>query len=91
MRLEDSPLNQNYAVALLLYLKREGESSISGLTPDVCKNYRTVRDLVDELKEAGFVKINKQYSPVRKFTVDLTKKGRKTAQKLLEIEEIMEE
>ncbi|MFW6142480.1 MAG: hypothetical protein ACOC53_07985 [Candidatus Saliniplasma sp.] len=64
---------------------------ISSLTPDVSTSYRAVRDLVGDLEEVGLIDLNKQFSPKRKFTVSLTDIGEKVADKLIEIEKMLED
>jgi len=82
-------LDEKYSYSLIIYLYENSDVSISSLKPDVSKNYRAIRELVDKMENEGLVKLDKQYSPRRKFTVKLTKKGEKVAEKLLEIESLI--
>ena len=90
MKITNSSLDNRYTITLILYLHSHDSVPMGSLVPDVATNYRAVRDLVDQLEEEGIVKVDKQFSPRKKFTVELTEKGEKIADKLKEIEEILE-
>lgn len=89
-KIENTGLNEKYSIKLIMHLKRNGPKQISTLTPDVAKNYRTVRNLVDRLDDDGFLRLNEKTSPRPTIMVELTEEGNKLADELLEIEELME-
>lgn len=89
--LKNSCLNVDYTVHLLVYLKRKKSVPMGSLIPDIATNYRTIRDLVDDMEDEGLIKLDKQFSPRKKFTISLTEKGDRIADKLIEVEEIIQE
>lgn len=84
-------MNEKYAVKTIIYLHKKGERPKSTLRPDITGSYNTIKKLVDSLEKDGLVKTEVKYGPQKTITVGLTGKGEKVAEKLLEIEEILEE
>lgn len=91
MKIKDSALNEKYAANFLLYMYKNKESTIHISDPKgiVANDYHMVRKTAFRLKRDGLIKIKKQTSPKRVYTLSLTVKGEAIAQLLLEIELVL--
>lgn len=85
-----SVLERPYAIAILVTILKEGPHLKSVLYARVSRSTNSPKNRVNELVDAGLLteEISKQ-SPLSK-TIDLTPKGRKIAEKQVEIEKELE-
>ncbi len=88
-RLENSSLERPSSISLILFLKRNGETSLAETRPDVADDYKTIRKLAVKMEEEEIVELTKRIPNRRMFSLKLTEKGKKIADKLLEIEGLM--
>lgn len=79
------------AMRILLVLLREGDMFRSILYNRVAKGVNTARFRVDELLEAGLLTEEVSQFPPLSKRIGLTEKGRKVAEHVAEIEQILEE
>jgi DNA-binding HxlR family transcriptional regulator len=85
-----SILERPYAIAILVTIEKEGPHLKSVLYSRVSKSTNAPRNRVNELVDAGLLTEEiSEYPPLSK-TIDLTPKGRKIAEKLVEIEKELE-
>jgi len=89
-RLEDSSLERPYSISLILFLRRNGETSLANLRPDVAPDYETIRELAVKMEKEGIVEFTNQLPHRRMFSLKLTERGENIADKLFEIEELMD-
>jgi DNA-binding PadR family transcriptional regulator len=84
-------LEERLSVAVLLTLAQEEEPIIKGvLASKIARSAGTIIDRIDELQDAGLLtEIREDVRPFRKF-VELTPLGREVAEKLVEIEDMLE-
>lgn len=86
-----SKLESTMAMRILLVLLREGDMFRSILYNRVAKGVNTARFRVDELLEAGLLTEEVSQFPPLSKRIGLTEKGRRVAEKIAEIERILEE
>lgn len=79
-------LERPYAIAILVTIEKEGPHFRSVLYTKVSKSTNAPKNRVDELIEAGLLTEELSKFPPLSKTIDLTAKGRKVAEKLVEIE-----
>ncbi|MDH7509376.1 MAG: hypothetical protein QHH00_08330 [Methanomassiliicoccales archaeon] len=84
-------LENTYALRILVVLKRKGPLFRSILYNLISKSTGAPRIRVDELIEAGLLEEKISTVPPFTKTVSLTEKGKKVAEKVAEIEEILRE
>jgi DNA-binding HxlR family transcriptional regulator len=83
-------LGKRYSTTLLLFLLDRKDTMGRDLR-QVCTNYTTMVALARELEQLGLIKIEFVNTPYVQHRYNLTSKGRNVAQKLKEIEEIINE
>jgi len=84
-----SILSEPYAVDLIRYLYRKQELMATQLR-DVHSNYLKMTSLVNSLSNNGIISICRETKPRVTFTYRLTEKGKIIAEKLNEIEDLIE-
>lgn len=87
--LKAGSLEATHAIKILIILRNEGKTVKGNLAGYVAKGTVSVQSRVTELSQLGLVvEEQENKKPFRKF-VELTPKGRKIAEKLAEIEELL--
>ena len=86
----DSLLGQAHVANLLLLLLDKGEIIASQLRL-VLKNYAKIASVAKMLEKEGLIKIRTESSPRISYIYSLTERGKAVAEKLREIEEILNE
>jgi DNA-binding PadR family transcriptional regulator len=82
-------LNELNAVSVLLFLLENNEPYATDMKV-VISSYDRLKKLMERMDSEGLVDINIEEYPRIRITYKLTSKGKEVAQKLLEIEKIME-
>jgi predicted transcriptional regulator len=85
-----SILSESCAVDLLVLIRRRGEIQALDLLA-VNRNYVRMFDLARDLQEDGILKIHETKVPRLTYTIKLTSKGEKVADKLREAKNILGE
>ena len=85
-----SILENTHNVSILLILLEEGSMTKGILGSKLTRNYESIRKRLDQLKEAGIVKIYESGEHPRPHHVELTPLGIAIAEKLEEIEKLLE-
>lgn len=83
-----SVLSEPYAVDLILFILDKGEIMATQFR-EIHSNYPKMKNLAGRMRDLGLIEENFETSPRVMYTYRLTKKGRKVAEKLKEIEEII--
>jgi len=86
----DSVLGEGYAVNILVFLFDQG-SVVATEMRAVASNYNTIVKVAKKLEEAGLLNIAIATSPRITHTYRLTEKGKRVAEKLKEIEDMINE
>ncbi len=82
----ESILGKQYVTPLLVRLL-EGESMMTQLS-DIVSNYSTLRLVIRDLKDVGYVEIQETFQDKRKIFIYLTEKGRAVAEHLKRAEDV---
>ena len=82
-------LNELNAVSVLLFLLENNEPYATDMKV-VISSYDRLKKLMERMDSEGLVDINIEEYPRIRITYKLTSKGKDVAQKLLDIEKIME-
>ena len=82
-------LEQRGIVSFLLYLLRNEGKPLSVIVEEAGINRTTVYNVINRLLQTGLIKEDYEKGFPRRRIFRLTEKGRKVAEKLLEIEELM--
>ncbi len=78
MNCEKTSLNLKHAILLLSKLKEKGKSNMTDLrSKDIITNYRTLRNLVDELEKDSFINKRVVQEDRLSYEISLTEKGEK--------------
>jgi predicted transcriptional regulator len=84
-------LEDYYAMRIILYLHRNGQSVRTVVYARAANSPNTARVKIDRMIANGLIsEIEEEIPPKRKW-IELTDKGKKVAEHLLEIEEILTE
>lgn len=81
-------LNELDAFAVLLYIDENDEIFASDLR-NVSSNYERLKRLAERMAVEGLVVVEVESTPRVKITYHLTEKGKKVAEKLREIEQVL--
>lgn len=84
------PEPDNLTLRILVFLLREGATSKSSVYFALERSNKTIQPRIDKLVEIGLVKETPIEKPYGKKMMELTPKGRQVAEKLGEIEKILE-
>ena len=84
----ETVLGKKYASTLLVYLLDRKDTMGRDLR-NICTNYTTMVTLARELELMGLIKIDFINSPYVQHKYNLTEKGKRVAEKIKEIEEMI--
>lgn len=84
-------LEDKYVLQILLVMLERESAPKSIIYQSVSRNIPTVQKRVDDLIALGLIHEDRMQIPPFTKTVSLTEKGRKVAEKVAEIEEILRE
>ncbi|MFP4169943.1 MAG: hypothetical protein ACLFUV_02820 [Methanomassiliicoccales archaeon] len=87
---EESVLRLPYTASLLLMIYDEREI-IASQMKRICKNYTTMASLAKRLEEEGLVEVVMRTSPRVTHIYFLSDRGRKVAERLREVEDMIRE
>ncbi len=88
---ESRILEETHAASILLYLYEKGRVNKGILAQELSKRSGTVAKRIDELVSAGLILETIEEKRSRPHNVELTPTGKRVAEKLAEIEEILGE
>lgn len=82
-------LNELDVASFIMFLDEKKEVYATEMKP-VISNYDRVKRLAEKIQSEGLIEINVEEYPRVKITYKLTPKGKKIAQKLMEIDALLE-
>lgn len=83
------PIDEQHAAAILRFLEGR-EPALATEMKSVSRNYNKVMETAWQLEKEGLVSIETIEKPRLRYEISLTPKGRRVAEKLKEIEGILE-
>jgi predicted transcriptional regulator len=82
-------LNELYAPSLMMYIEENGEVNAQDLR-NVCGSYYASKKMAEVLRDDDLIEIDITEEPRIRITYRLTEKGKLVADKLKEIDKIMD-